>query len=1540
VPFRFATLRPFVLPIVLIPALLLAIFAAALFLRHGNVPASLVRVLTGVARDAGADLQIGSLRVGWFQQDCRAGLDASGVHLGLPALDNLQIDINALHACATPPSFLQGVRVHADAGARLQIGAVEVSAKNTAARDVQVTTAANSTVTVREASMAQPVFSKQSGALAIESIEAAGVDVRLAAAPAPDVCEQTHTMLAAAEPLIDAAGASLARLDRLAARVHRDLIYTALLLTAALILLKVGATAWTDRWPLRLALGAAAVVVPLLVYALTGPQALPTLVLFALAASALAGGFMYFMVYRHGPRRYERWEPLAVDLACSFIVLPLAGVSLTAIAPRAPSSVTIARVAVTDVTVNGAADRCGQPQTFSAAMKSARIDAIAAGLPAPTRDDTVLSIAAVQIPGLSAAVRDGSKAGDDTVRIQDAQIRADQIKVTVDWKDAQVREIVARLHAHASAESPALTDQLRQVRALAPIVGGLGSTDVDVDVQAAGAASTATGDLDRFDAVNNDQTAIAIRARLAINPRQCTLTYATAMRILTPQARLIATGAGNLSRADVRTIRSLPGSALNVERGSGTLSLTGQPGARVTLAGLGIARGAARLRVASADLSASAAPSCSPVNQTIAVAIAGADVDSGNGARVRIARTDARFSQRETSGRHAVSLGTRLEDVRFIVRPGGDGAEIAGSVPSLQVTGNGTTTGEPIPRRVDGALDASITTADGELRTTTPLRFRADVWNGAIGVPEQNESLRQSIVSALPADLAFSISADARLPTTTTANDGRLSARVRVPRMAIQSGPLRAEVRDLDVTAGAGRLVYGSGWSSLTTPPAPKAFCLEEVPRLDLSADGDAKGVAPPRDLFAGGAPSTQPCLALPNVAAEQRFKVDGVWPGIRLQGPSGAGIEIRTIDSRIQRADLTGGRLHALELDTNLSGIRTLDGGGDLRIETHTAIAETATRVSSSLFGANRASLADLTLDASPGRVVLAATPRARTEDAVAAVTPFLSAAGVSLDGVTPKARVNSVTAELRFDGPTITRVTARLEVAPGPLASIAFAPGRSPEALRSLDLAIAESAPVAVFQVSLERAPNSERASVALSTDVSRVSAHAVDGNGADIQTSLDLHADVRGALHDAVQPAHPVGTLLTKTAGDLARHGNNAARVFWPPASAARAPVDASWNVRLRNATANQPVLKIDRDAIGLDLAIGPATISVRRTGDPERSALSASGQLSAGLTVHDGQLVLDAYAPLRLDASLPAQPARTIDGDLALLVAFSDALRPAPETGNGLWNAEYYAGFWSGYTVTRASRARAPLIDSPRVVAGPISVRQIASPLAPAPIDVGTGERLELHAPFTGSALFGTANGLFESAVGWGEDRALLDSRFTLTLGNIQAGAMGLDIDDAHVPLIEDELDVDLTARSDGLPLTRDAIARAAAFETPAGLDRISLALQMHKSARSQAVPGVLQLSIGTQLDTLNRILNTIVRDLQMRAPPQTMLYRSIDVDVRVDRGRVATDTPWVTLDGVRIFSDSHLALDGTVRLHGGRNGDSLTLDDLLALFIPQ
>jgi hypothetical protein len=1433
------------------------------------------------------------------------------------------------------------VSVLSDAGSRLQIGTVDVSAGDTVARDIRATTASRSAVAIRQVSMAPPVFSNETGALTLESIDATGADIRLASAPAPDVCERAHAIIVTGGSLAAATSASLERLDRVVRRLHRDLLYVAVLLPAAFFLLKLWVTAWTRRWRLRLVLGVAGILVPLVLYRLAGNLPLTRLATLTLAASALSGSLMYRTVYRHGARRHERWEPFAVDIACVLIVLPFAAVSFTSGAPRELSSVRVGRVSVQDISLAGSRDRCGRERSFAATMPSARIDAIELGLPVPSHDETGLTIAAARIPRFSAAVRDArdDRNGDvDVARVTETEVRADDLHVTLDWKAAQVRDIEARIRLHGLVESAALVGELRTVRVLAPIANTLGALEVDVDVRAtgAGAPTPLTDDLERFD---DPRATLAVRARLTLDPQRCALTYASAMRVLTPQARLIASGAGDLSRLELRSIRTLPGSAVEVARGSGMLSFGDRTTASVTLHGVGIPRGPARVRMASADISVSTTPACAALDQTVAVAIAGAVVTTGNGTRAGIARTALRVSRRVATNGQAVSLRTRVEDVQLIVRSGDDtSADVAASLPALQVTANGSTTSERIPRRVDGALDLSISTAaDGVIRNTTPLRFLVDVWDGVIMLPDQPQVLHQSVVSGLPPDLAFSISLDGRLPSTPTDVDRHFNARVRVPRVPIQTGPLQIELRNLDIAAGAGRLAYESGWSSLTWPQAPKTFCLEDISRFDLSTAGDVHRWSLPGEPLVEGTPRVQPCVDLPVMPADRGFRFQGVWPGIRLVGSSGAGFEIRTMNGRIQRADLTGGRLRSLEIDSNLSGIQTLDGAGDLRIDAHAAISDAASRVSSSLSGAGRPPLADLTLDAETGRVIVTAAQRAPTEDIVAAIASFLSASGVTLDGITPKGRIGRLTGELRFRGSAVTGASARLDVPAGPLASIEL-PATQP--LRALDLAIAESngPSGAVFEVNVDRVPDSGRASVMFSTDVSRLSLRAVDAHGADIQARLDLHADAHGALHDEVQPPHRIGTMLSSTTGDLARHVNSAVQVLGSPRPSAPATVDLGWNLRVRNSTAGGPFLHVDPEEIGLDLAADPAMLTWRRPDEPEGSTLTASGELGAVLTAHDDQLVLDAAIPVRLEASLGAQPRRRIAGDLDLLVAFGDALRPAPATSSGLWDADYYSRFWKSYPATRAGRSGAPLVDSPRLVAGPLSVRQVAGPLRPLRIAVGHGDRLELHAPFSGRALFGTANGLLETAIQWRGNQASLNSRFNLQLGKVQASAVGLDVQNAHVPLVEDELDADIRVRSDDLPLTRDTIDRLSALEPPDGLDRISLALGVHKSARSQSVPGVLQLSSGMQVNTFNRVLNAVVHDLQMAVPPQVMLYRNIDVNVSVDRGKVATGLPWVTLEGLRILSTPNLALEGTVRIHGGRNGDTLTLGDVLALFI--
>jgi hypothetical protein len=331
------------------------------------------------------------------------------------------------------------------------------------------------------------------------------------------------------------------------------------------------------------------------------------------------------------------------------------------------------------------------------------------------------------------------------------------------------------------------------------------------------------------------------------------------------------------------------------------------------------------------------------------------------------------------------------------------------------------------------------------------------------------------------------------------------------------------------------------------------------------------------------------------------------------------------------------------------------------------------------------------------------------------------------------------------------------------------------------------------------------------------------------------------------------------------------------------------------------------------------------------------LAASADLTAELTIHDDQLVLDAYAPIRFDGSLGANNRTRFSADVPLLVSFSDALKPAPAPSDGLWDADYYRRFWTSYPITRAGRSGAPLIDSRRIVAGPISVRQILVPPESLRVAVGLSDRLAVHLPLSGRALFGTAQGFFDAGVQWRGPQAALSGRFNLALRNLQAAAVGLDSEHGHVPVVEDELDADIAVRSDDLLLDRHSIDLLAAYTTPAGLDRLSLSLALRKSARSRSIPGVFQLSTGTRLNTLNELLNTLGRDLQLMVPPRTMLYRNLDINFLVDKGTVVTERPWLKLEGLQIFSSPNLALESNIRLYGGRNGDTLHLRDWLDFF---
>jgi hypothetical protein len=280
-----------------------------------------------------------------------------------------------------------------------------------------------------------------------------------------------------------------------------------------------------------------------------------------------------------------------------------------------------------------------------------------------------------------------------------------------------------------------------------------------------------------------------------------------------------------------------------------------------------------------------------------------------------------------------------------------------------------------------------------------------------------------------------------------------------------------------------------------------------------------------------------------------------------------------------------------------------------------------------------------------------------------------------------------------------------------------------------------------------------------------------------------------------------------------------------------------------------------------------------------------------------------------------------PFRALNLDLPVLVALSDSLKKSDTPGR-LWDTQYYERFWSTYEIDQAGRGTNSLIDQPHLVVGPLSIREVAAPVQPLRIAIGHSGGVGVHVPLAARLLHGTATGFLDAAVGWPDDRMALQSRLSLSLRNIQAGAIGLESGSGHLPFLEHELDGDISLRTEGWPFT---------------LDGANFSLDFRSSARNQGLPGILQMRSGTSVSTLNQVLDKIIRDLQLRVPPSAFSFRNVALRFAADNGKLRTDKPWLELDGLRVFSSDDLSIDANIRLHGARNGETVDLRGLLRDF---
>jgi hypothetical protein len=412
------------------------------------------------------------------------------------------------------------------------------------------------------------------------------------------------------------------------------------------------------------------------------------------------------------------------------------------------------------------------------------------------------------------------------------------------------------------------------------------------------------------------------------------------------------------------------------------------------------------------------------------------------------------------------------------------------------------------------------------------------------------------------------------------------------------------------------------------------------------------------------------------------------------------------------------------------------------------------------------------------------------------------------------------------------------------------------------------------------------------------------------------------------------NPVIASASEVFANLRQHISKAADLFGASSTTVAQPSSVKWNLAIDTPAGAQP-LRVTSDEVGFGLAADVKELSWRASNSGEFSRITGSAGIDGSLKIHDGQLVADAYLPLQLTAAGAGGMPVHINLNLPVLIAFNDSLKSA-DSSSRLWDSDHYLDFWSRYRPGAAGRGVLPLINRPRWVTGALSLREIVAPLQLLRINVGHAGRFSIHAPFSARLLNGTASGILDGALDWPQGEASLDSRLHLSFRNLQAGALGLDSSNGHLPLLEHELDGDIALSTHAWPIRKDTFEGLSYGSIP-GLDRISLGVDVRTSSRGRTLPGFFQLRSGAQVRTLNEILDRVIEDIQLKSPPSSIFFQNLALKLDVDRGKVQTDQPWLRLEGLRILSSDDLHVEGSIRLHGARNGETLDIRDLLSTF---
>jgi hypothetical protein len=678
-------------------------------------------------------------------------------------------------------------------------------------------------------------------------------------------------------------------------------------------------------------------------------------------------------------------------------------------------------------------------------------------------------------------------------------------------------------------------------------------------------------------------------------------------------------------------------------------------------------------------------------------------------------------------------------------------------------------------------------------------------------------------------------------------------------------------------------------------------WTLKDIAKLRLETDGTAT-----RALFkqldalrerAGGF----------HFERERSFRIEGnIEAGassLVIQGRQGGGVRISpVVDTRLLR--IKRGRIAESAIHAQASGIRTLDGQGNLSTAADWKAIGNSSSLVAHVSGSDGADLLNSTLLRQPGSLGFSLNKQLPLARFMPAVQPFLSQAGINLSEFEIGATVLQLEGQADYAGSEWTRLVARAETAPGPL----FRFTESTNPAKPLDVTSARR-----FRVDVTGHDGTMRMTA-------EAPGLAVRSEGGAEHANVD--ANVTATLSHSTSASPLLSKIHTTIAG--VRAGIEGAQRAFPLNSEEERTL--VWRLKLSDVVADEPALSVGSDRLKLRLRAEPSFVSLGRS-----TRFDFSSNVAADLSLLEDQLILDALLQMRYDLRFDGFGLRRADMQLPLLIAFGDALRPVNAPHGPLWDPQRYSAFWNRYQPVNATVANEAPWQWTEVALGPVEIQELSvAPPLRAAIQLSK-EVAQMDLPVKGSFLYGESAGTLQSQIRWAGDEAVLDSFFGWSLQGAQVEALHIATGFGYQPLVQDRMGLSLGASARGVTLSRRVLK--AALTDPGSFNQFDkLALDLSVGSVPGSI-GRLQLESDFDVRRMNNLLRQITNDIQLTFPPEAISWESARLKLLLKDGVLDNNIPLVALTAVQGIRNSLVQFSGSMRLFAGRER-SIPVQDIV------